>query len=249
MQHGDRIKVVRGIHIRVQHAYKNSILFGGVYGSTAIGRDTEFSDIEMMYVVKEGGPQADKTFLYRGIPIEVNLLPIARIHRRLAEPDLQLPWLMGNLAALQLLAGEEKQRRELLDTYSRLPDAAIARFFLAHGAEIAYESFNKIRSLPRRGNTRERELFVYEVVREIALALALLNRRPITRGYYAAVKESYEFPHIPEAYRELTETFIRAEEVKEAIEAGQNLLASYERFLQERGICVPRVETLDEVAW
>ncbi|MFC4769009.1 hypothetical protein [Effusibacillus consociatus] len=249
MQHGNRIKVVRGIHIRVQKEYKNSMLFGGIYGSTAIGRDTEFSDIEMMYVLQPGTAERAKTFLYQGVPIEINFVPLDQAERRLEELTLQVPFFMGNLANLQLLVGDNKLRDDILTKYQQLPQEQIARFFLDHGSEIAYESFNKIRSIPRRANKRERELFVFEVIQEISLAIALLNRKPITRGYYTGVKETFEFENVPDNYKELVEVLLKATDVKDTIEAGHNLIDAYEKYLSEQGIRIRNVDTLDELDW
>lgn len=249
MQHGNRIKVVRGIHIRVQKHYKHSMLFGGIYGSTAIGRDTEFSDIEMMYVLQPGISSKTTTFLYHGIPIEVNLVSYDDLEQSLSEIDLRLPLLMGNLASLQLLAGDNQQRDEILDRYHNLPQETIARFFLEHGSEIGYESLNKIRSIPRRANKREKGLFVFEVLQEISLAIALINRKPVTKGYLAGVAETYEFEIIPGNYKQLAESMIKSEDVKETIETGQQLLTAFESYLTKLGLRITNVQTLDEVGW
>ncbi|GAX89793.1 hypothetical protein [Effusibacillus lacus] len=249
MQHGDRIKVVRGIHIRVRKAYKERILFGGVYGSTAIGRDTEYSDIEMMYVMREGFPAKNLTFLYQGLPVEVNFLPVDAIGSWFEKIDLALPIHMGNVSTLQLWIGEDRHREEVLARYAQMPDEAIARFFIEHGSEIAYESFNKIQSIPRRANKRDRELFVYEVAHEIALAVALINRKPLTKGYMSGIKESYEFEEVPDDYKELAEAFLNSADVKESIETGRRLLESYERFVRKMGYKVRSVQTLDEIDW
>lgn len=249
MEHGDRIKVVRGVHIRIHNKYKESILFGGIYGSTATGRDTEYSDIEMMYVLKEGFSSFTKAFLYRGLPIEVNLIRVDDIREWIERPSLHTPIYMGNLHNMQLLIGENKQLQGWLDAYAALSHEAIQQFFLEHGALIGYESLNKIRSLIRRANRNERELYVFEVVQELSLALALLNRKPVTRGYYLGVKESFNYEQIPPQYKELTERFMQAERIHETIEWGSKLLESYEQFLRRQGIHIPRVDTLDEMEY
>jgi kanamycin nucleotidyltransferase len=249
MEHGNRIKVVRGIHIRIQKTFQDSILFGGVYGSTAIGRDTEFSDIEMMYVTRSGTHEKKKSFLYHGIPVEIEFVPIEAVAGWLQDISLQLPLQMGSLLTLQLWAGDQKQRDEILMRYYSLPDEKIFRYFQVHGSEIAYESLNKIRSLQSRALRREHLLFVYEVLQEIALSIALINRKPITWGYFTGIKETYGFDRIPDNYKELAESFIKEESLKNSIEIGQLMVASFEEFLSKEGIRISRVQTLDEIDW
>jgi hypothetical protein len=249
MEHGERIKIVRGIHIRIQKTFADSVLFGGIYGSTATGRDTKHSDIEMMYVMKERFSSATKAFLYRGLPIEVNLISVDMIRRWIAQPSLHTPVYMGNLQNLQLLIGDNRQRQEWLDDYADMSHATIKQFFLEQGSLIGYESLNKIRSLTNRANRYERGLYVFEVVQEISLALALLNRRPVTKGYVLGVKESFDYPLLPADYQDHTEQFMRAEDLQETIHWGIQLLARYEEFLQEQGIEIRNVETLDEIDW
>ncbi|BCJ85460.1 helix-hairpin-helix domain-containing protein [Effusibacillus dendaii] len=249
MRHGDRIKVVRGIHIRVLKQYPNSLLFGGVYGSTAIGRDTEFSDIEMLYILPSGVSLPDKQFLYRDIVIEVNFLSIDTIEKWLREPDLLLPIRMGNLANLQLLTGEAKQRDEIIERYRDLTDEQVQSFFSLHGAMIGYESFNKIRSLERRAGKRNLSIYKYEVLSEMASALALINRLPIGSGYYGAVNESFEFPLLPVRYREVAEMFRDTDELKEVIVIGKELFDQFESFLTQQNLLLSRMQTLDEINW
>lgn len=249
MEHGDRIKAVRGIHIRIQKTYADSVLFGGVYGSTATGRDTEHSDIEMMYIMQERFSSGTIAFLYRGLPIEVNLFGADLIRTWIEQPSLHTPVYMGNLQNLQLLSGDNRQRQEWLDHYADLPFPVIQQFFLEQGALIGYESLNKIRSLTLRATRNERNLYVFEVAQEISLALALLNRRPVTKGYILGIKESFEYPLLPVNYQVYLEQFLRAEELQETIHWGTQLLERYEEFLQDQGIRLRNVESLDEIEW
>lgn len=249
MEHGDRIKVVRGIHIRIYKKYSDSLLFGGIYGSTAVGRDTEHSDIEMMYVMKEGCTASTKRFLYRGLPTEVNLISLDDIRAWLEHPTMHTPVYMGNLQNMQLLLGENRQRQDWLEVYAKLPHSTIQQFFLQYGAFIGYESLNKIRSLKRRANRNELDLYRFEVIQEVSLALALLNRQPVTRGYYLGVRESFTYQQLPFQYKELAENFMQAEGVHETIEAGNQLLKHFEEFLQTQEIEIRNVQTLNEIEW
>lgn len=249
MEHGNRIKLVRGIHIRILKKYKESILFGGVYGSTASGRDTEFSDIEMLYIVNEQTPACRYSFLYRGIPVEADIIPVSDVLNWMQDVELTLPFKMGNLEGLQLLAGDNRQKQAVLEQYKELTEERIHLFFLKHGAEIAYESFNKIRSLARRAARQDLALYVFEMVQEISLALALVNRKPIRKGYLAGVKESFEFELLPDDYKQTVESLIKSASFTEAIESGRKLIASYEEFLNAREIPTRNLLTLDEIVW
>ena len=52
MNHEDRVDLAGKLTERLLGKYGDGILLGGIYGSTAKGSDTKYSDLEMFFIIK-----------------------------------------------------------------------------------------------------------------------------------------------------------------------------------------------------
>ena len=60
MNHEERIDLAEKITGLLLEKYEDDVLLGGIYGSTAKGTDTEYSDLEMLFIVRDASNS--KTF-------------------------------------------------------------------------------------------------------------------------------------------------------------------------------------------
>jgi hypothetical protein len=65
MEHEERMQLAQDLCARMVDNHPGAIILGGVYGSTAQGTDTRWSDLEMLFVVRDGSKVEGKEFLYR----------------------------------------------------------------------------------------------------------------------------------------------------------------------------------------
>ena len=103
MNHKQRIRLANGITEMFLEKYKNEILLGGIYGSTARGTDIECSDLEMFFVVENGSKAKSFRFAYESIPIDVEVRNVADVEKDITKIELDWPLKMGKLFNLKVV--------------------------------------------------------------------------------------------------------------------------------------------------
>jgi predicted nucleotidyltransferase len=69
--------------------YPDDLLIGGAYGSTARGTDTEWSDLELLFVVRAGSRAQGHHFIYRGIAVGYRVIEETALEEILTNPSLK----------------------------------------------------------------------------------------------------------------------------------------------------------------
>src|SRR5687768_16721190 len=120
MKHEERWQVAVELSEQMARTYPEELLLGGVYGSTARGSDTEWSDLEMLFVVEDRCEAKGKHVLFRGITLGYRVYRRSELESILRHPSLKWPFHMGALSVLKVLYGDVK----LIDEWLALGQAA-----------------------------------------------------------------------------------------------------------------------------
>jgi predicted nucleotidyltransferase len=91
--------------------HRGEIILCDVYGSTARGTDTPWSDLEMTFIVRDGSKVQGRHFIYRDIAIGFRAMERRKLEELLSNPSLQTassrwPFWMGMLSMLKVLYGD-----------------------------------------------------------------------------------------------------------------------------------------------
>ncbi|MBX0326689.1 nucleotidyltransferase domain-containing protein [Oscillochloris sp. ZM17-4] len=247
MDHPTRVQLARDIAARLAAAYGERIVVGGVYGSTARGDDTEWSDLDLLVVTQGAGGPAGRSFLFQGIAVGVSVLDRAELERTLTSPGPRWPFWMGVLDVLQPLVGDRAQVRRWVEL-GQTPEEQI--FHAALEAELpglVFESYGRIRSCAARGNLHDAPIAAFEVLAEMQTALCLLNRRWVTRDYYGGLEQAFGFPLLPDGYARLAPQLWAARELPEIVTTAGALVAGYWRLLATCGLNVPNYQRAEDI--
>jgi len=68
--------------------FGDNILLGRIYGSTAKNVGTEYSDLELFFIVKNGSRAQSFSFAYEGMPVGVTVQKLVDVERDINEIDL-----------------------------------------------------------------------------------------------------------------------------------------------------------------
>ena len=90
MKHEERMQLARDLCARMVAIYTCDIILGGVYGSTARGTDTDWSDLELLFVVRDGSKIVENHFIYRDIAVGYQVIEQQKLEELLANPSLDL---------------------------------------------------------------------------------------------------------------------------------------------------------------
>ena len=243
----DRMELAQTLCARMVAAHPGDIILGGVYGSTARGTDTPWSDLELTFVGRDDSGLAGQHLLYRGTAVGYAVYEQSKLEETLANPGLEWPFLMGMLSVLKVLRGDPAQ----LDRWLRLGQAAPPEKFKAalesHMPALVIESYGRIRSCRSRGDATALYPSVLEVLFEMNLALCLLNRRWVTGDYYQGLQEAFDFPKLPQAYRDLVPALYRATTIDAIAPLAETLVHNLWQLLGEEGIQVANYQDVAEL--
>jgi len=248
MNHEERVDLAGKIASLLLTKYGDEILLGGIYGSTAKGTDTEYSDLEMFFIVRDESEAKTFDFAFKGTPVHVEVKKLSRVEREITEVDIEWPFKMGMLFNLKVTCGDKailKKFRKLLDEVSN--DTFYE--FITKCTPLCYEGLGRLKSVKIRGNTHETGLFVAEVLVEFMLLTALFNKEFIKHDYLGGLPESFKFKHLPKNYEKTARMLMnwKALDLDEIITLADRFVQEFVSFLVTKGIKVKEHTPLEEV--
>lgn len=247
MDHAERSKLARALTARLVAEHGDAILLGGVYGSAARGDDTEWSDLDLLYVVRDGAPLRGRTFLFQGAPVVLNVIGRGELEGELRAPGPAWPYWMGVLDAIKPLAGDPALIKGWMALGQSLDDTAFRLAVEPHLPALVLESYGRIRSCAARNNGRDAPYAAIEVLDELQTALCLLNRRWVTRGCFAGLEQTFAFPLRPQGWEQLAPQLWDARELGAIVTLAGTLMGAYWRLLAACGMMVQNYQTVESV--
>ncbi len=247
MTHEERIQLARDLCDRMVVCYPEDVILGGVYGSTARGTDTAWSDLDMLFVVRDESQVVGKYFIFRNIAVGYQVITQRKLEELLSNPSLEWPLWMGVLSVLKVLHGDTKQIQAWLRLGQSVPVEKFEEALEASLPELVVESYCRIFSCRERGNTDDVGCAVIEVLFEMNKALCLLNQRWVTHDYYQGFVDAFSFPKLPEGYKELVTALWSAHDINEIVAPAETLVQNFWRLLSDEGVNVKIYHTVDDL--
>jgi kanamycin nucleotidyltransferase len=247
MKHQERWALAEGLCRRIVEKYAGQVVVGGVYGSTARGTDTEWSDLEMFFVVRDGCEAQGQRFYYRGTIAGYRVYERSKLEDIVQNPGLQWPFHMGLLSVLHVLHGDPKQVEAWLEMGKVVPGAKFRKLLEEVLPDMVGESFGRIMSCRERGNRRDATHAAIEVLYEMHKVLCLLNRKWVTHDYYAGFEEAFDFPKLPEGFVELVPALWEAREIEEIVPLAERLVGNYWRLIEAEDLRIANYQNVESV--
>jgi hypothetical protein len=248
LNHRERVSLARKLSELLLKKYGDQIVLGGIYGSTAKGTDTEYSDLEMFFIVKNECKAMDFSFAYKGMPVSVCVRKLSDVEKDINEIDLDWPLKMGRLFNLKVTCGDASISKRFKRLLQKIPEEKF-REFLAKETPLCYEGLGRLKAVKIRGNTHEIGLFVAEVLMEFMLLTAIFNREFINHDYLGGLPESFKFKHLPKDYEKIAKKLMEWKSLNtdEIIQLAEKFVQNFVNFLAENGIKVKEHTPLEEV--
>jgi kanamycin nucleotidyltransferase len=241
------MQLAQDLCARMVATHPGDVMLGGVYGFTARGTDTRWSDLEMLFVVHDGSQVVEKSFIYRGIAIGYQIIERLKLEKLLTNPPLEWPYWMGVLSALEVLYGDPEQLQAWLRLGKSVPAERFRRALEANLPGLVVESYGRILSCRERGNTQDIGCAVIEVLFEMNRTLCLLNQRWVTHDYYQGLVDAFSFPKLPEGYQNLVPALWSARDTDEIVPLAERLVRSFWQLLADEGIHVENYQAVDDL--
>ncbi len=243
-----RARLASRLSARVVERYPGKVLVCGVYGSTARGDATPWSDVELLFVVKNACRARGQHILVRGIPAGYRVYRQAELEAALQHPDLKWPFLMGVLHVLQVIFGDPGQVQRWISLGTSVPTE---RFRVALRRELpglVFESHGRLHSCLWRQQQADFFPALLEVLFEMRTALCLLNRRWVAHDYYQGLADTFRFSKLPRGYQDDVEMLYRSRDPESALVVADRLVQNYRRLLSEEQLTVENFQSVEEIA-
>ncbi|MDH5753757.1 MAG: hypothetical protein OEY95_00900 [Candidatus Bathyarchaeota archaeon] len=249
LNHEERVNLASKLTELLLKRYRDEILLGGIYGSTAKGTDTEYSDLEMFFIVKNESKAKSFSFAYESMPVNVCVRKLAEVEKDINEIELDWPLKMGRLFNLKITCGDAtiwKRFRRLLEKIS----GEKINEFIAKETPLCYEGLGRLKAVKIRGNTHEIGLFVAEVLMEFMLLTAIFNREFINHDYLGGLPESFTFKYLPKDFKKIATKLMKWKtlNIDETIQLADKFVQNFVSFMAEKGIEVKEHTPLEKVA-
>jgi hypothetical protein len=248
MEHEERIRLAQNLCARMVARHPGAIILGSVYGSTAQGTDTQWSDLEMLFVVCDGSKVEGKHFIYRGIAVGYQVIEQRKLEELLTSPSLKWPFWMGVLSVLKVLHGAPEQVRAWMQLGQSIPAERFRQALEASLPGLVVESYGHILSCQELGNTQDIGCAVIEVLCEMNQALCLLNQRWVTHDYYQGLMDAFSFPKLPEGYQDLVPSLWSARDADEIVPLAETLVRNFWQLLADEGIEVKNYRAVEDLS-
>jgi len=251
MEHEERMNLARGLCDRLVEKYSDGIILGGIYGSVARGLDTEWSDLEMLFIIRDDCPVQGQHLIHQGMPAGYMVMPRSKLEELLANPSLEgvcgWPFYMGVLSVLEVLHGERSQVEAWLQIGRDVPDSKFREALERHLPELILESHGRILSCRERNNQDDWYCAVLEVLFEMREALCLLNKSWVTHDYMQAFTDTFRFSKLPRRYKEIVPMLWHARDIEQAIPLAGELVDNFWQLMNEEGIEIRKYDTVSDI--
>lgn len=232
---------------RMVSRYSEEILIGGLYGSTARGTDTPWSDLEMWFMVVDGCQAEAQHLLYQDIAVGYRVYQRSKLEEILASPSTRWPFHMGVLSELKVLYGEPRLVQDWIELGKSIPAERFIRELERILPDMVVESHGRIHSSILRGDKHTLFPHVFEVLFEMLTVLCLLNQRWVTHDYFQGLQDSFGFSRLPESYREIIPTLYDSNDPEQTVELADRLVANYWSLLAREGLQINNYRKLEEI--
>jgi kanamycin nucleotidyltransferase len=251
MDHEERIGFAQTLCDRFANTYKEAMIIGGVYGSTAKGSDRKWSDLEMLFIVTDECDARGQHFLYRGIAVSYYVLKHSKLEGILRHPCLQgdmgWPFWMGVLSVLKVLYGDRSRIDTWLDMGRSVPDMEFNRALRKELPGLVTESYGRILSCKDRNNMDDWYCAVLEVLFEIRDALCLLNKKWVTHNYYQSLVDTFQFKKLPQRYIELVPVLWHVRNIDEAVARATELVKNFWQLMADQGFDTGKYNDVSDI--
>lgn len=238
MTHEERLVIAGEISRRILETHGDTVLAVFITSSTAKGLDRAHSDLEVSAVVRDGVEIEDRSYVFRGILVEIDYPQESRLLRATRRVTHKWPVEADGYRSRLVLFEREGWLRRLDEAVAESDAADITRA-LQRGTTSLLENRDKLRNARRAGDVMDIRVNGFWTAYAAAILVLLLNRRYMITSS-RLYRQAFECPDQPKDFRRLVEVLVgvvssSADEVAEAVERLCDGLLS---MVSSRGITV-----------
>lgn len=223
MEHKERYALGMKILNELVKIRGADLVYGGIYGSTASGKDKKYSDLELVFITKK--EMKDQFFLYEGIPILLQFSTKKELLKMMEDVRFNFVFELGHIMTSKRVYGDRKVVDEIKQEYKKT-----IKNQWKHGAKNslvhAYEFLCKIRNAQLYGKNRE-VIYVKDAAVHLSFCLnafiAFVNKKYYLSGEEKSLNEAKDFKNLPKSYLSLSKKMLLSNEIKDIYKTAEKL--------------------------
>lgn len=235
--HEERMAIAERLRDLILERYGDAILAVFVTSSTAKGLDQPFSDLELTAVVRDGTDIEDRSYLYRGLLVEIEYVPASRILQTARRVTAH--WPVQSYRNRLVLFDREGWIGHLERAVEERNAASDFTRGLCKALTATLESRDKLRNANLAGDVLNIRVFGRVVAEEAANLVLFLNRQYMitTRTYYT---QAFACPMQPPAFRPRMELLLGVipSTPDEMVRTAEDLVADLLDLARAHGVAV-----------
>ena len=244
MTHEERLAIAQEISRRILETYGEAVLAVYITSSTAKALDRAHSDLEVTAVVQDGMEIEAKSYVYRGILIDIDYPEESKLLRAALRVTHKWP-IEADGYRSRLVLFERAGWLGRLDEAVAEGDAADITRPLQRGTTSLIENRDKVRNARLAGDAMDIRANGFWTAYAAAILVLLLNRRYMITSSWL-YRQAFECPEQPQDFRRLVEVLVgvvsaSTDEVAEAVE---RLCGDLLGMVRSRGITVESDELI-----
>lgn len=234
MDHKKRYEAALRLSKELERELGNDLVCCCLYGSTARGEDTHWSDLELFAVTKK--EVKSRHFLIGMIPAGIHIMEEKKLLHILENPGLDWPFYAGLMANLKVLSGDRLAPERYYEKAMGIPEEKFKTALREKLSELVFESCGRIFSCIKRKKHEDIYCAVIETLLEMRTALCLLNGKHVNRDYFDGIKETFSFEKKPKDYPKLATRLWNCHDVAAIAKDARELIENFISLLKSEEI-------------
>lgn len=174
--HEERVNLSAALVTRLEDKYKSDLLAIALFGSMSRDEDKDYSDIDMIAVIKGEKITDEIEGVQNGLNYGIDIFSQDIVNSKITSINMRWPLLVGKFVTAKPL----KDERHLFDMYKQLYEETLQKDFKPYIHQVflqeIYEECNKFLDTAQFG-TREQVLYVaYQLFTKMISFLGVLNK-------------------------------------------------------------------------
>ncbi len=174
--HDERQNLSQELLLKLQNKYKEELLAVALFGSMSRNEDKDYSDIDMIAVVKGDNIADEMQGIQQGLKYGVDIFSQDVIHGKITTISMRWPLLVGKFVTAKAIHDESK----LFESYKQLFNETINKDFSQYIKQVfieeIYEECNKFINTVLYGSREQVAYNAYHLFTKMIPFLGIINK-------------------------------------------------------------------------
>lgn len=214
-----------------------------VYGSTARGEATPFSDLDILVITTDASYQ--RSFVLQGRPVEIWSMTFEQCKKLIITPSLSWGVAVTMFFQNKVLYGDRSILTQLQNLYRSLNMEPFIQF-CARNLVCFAEILGKVKGAAQTKDIVYARWAAYDLANTVAGMVAMINKKYYLNQWGKHMAEILQCKILPDRFEHCYRTLWLSSDFDELVASISHLYIEFQRILSELGAEIPHFNSLQE---